>query len=113
MADYKCPNCDGPFELPRQSNTVVCPYCSTTIQVKTGEVIKESYIMRVQFNIDQVREKMLSWATKQLGAPKDLEEKAEIKEGKLVYYPKYWRDVYPPKKWRLFGACLTSLQTGE
>ncbi len=89
MVDYRCPNCDGPFELQPHSSTVVCPYCSTTVQVKTGEVIKEIYIMRVQFDLDKVRDKMFSWATKQLGAPKDLEAKAEIKEGELVYYP-FW-----------------------
>lgn len=89
MAQYRCPNCDGPFDLPPHSSTVVCPYCSTTVQVKTGEVISESYVMRVQFDLDQVREKLFGWASKQLGAPKDIEDKAEIKEKSLVYYP-FW-----------------------
>ncbi|NHJ13691.1 MAG: hypothetical protein EAX95_08440 [Candidatus Thorarchaeota archaeon] len=89
MTQYRCPNCDGPFELAPHSSTVVCPYCSTTIQVKTGEVIKESYVMRVQFNLTQVHEKLFSWASKQLGVPKDIEDKAEIKEKSLVYYP-FW-----------------------
>jgi len=89
MNEYKCPHCDAPFEIDRQSNTVVCPYCSTTIQVKTGEVLKEHYLMKLQFNIDETKEKMFSWALKQLGAPKNLAEKGEIVERKLVFWP-FW-----------------------
>ena len=89
MSDISCPNCDGPIEVPHDSSTVVCPYCSTTVQVKTGEILKESYVMRLQYGLNDSWSKMLSWASKQLGAPKDLEQKAEIVESKLVYYP-FW-----------------------
>jgi uncharacterized Zn finger protein (UPF0148 family) len=74
MSDISCPNCDGPIEVPRDSSTVVCPYCSTTVQVRTGEILKESYVMRLQYSLDDSWAKMLSWASKQLGAPKDLEQ---------------------------------------
>ncbi|UCH04283.1 MAG: hypothetical protein JSW05_12030 [Candidatus Thorarchaeota archaeon] len=89
MSDISCPNCDGPIEVPHDSSTVVCPYCSTTVQVRTGEILKESYVMRLQYSLDDSWAKMLSWASKQLGAPKDLEQKAKIVESKLVYYP-FW-----------------------
>lgn len=89
MSDISCPNCDGPIEVPQHSNTVVCPYCSTTVQVKSGEILKESYVMRVQYSLDAAWKKMLDWTTKQLGAPNDIEEKAEIVESNLVYYP-FW-----------------------
>lgn len=89
MSDISCPNCDGPIEVPRDSSTVVCPYCSTTVQVRTSEILKESYVMRLQYRLDDSWAKMLSWASKQLGAPKDLEQKAKIVESKLVYYP-FW-----------------------
>ncbi|MBD3407822.1 MAG: hypothetical protein GF411_17010 [Candidatus Lokiarchaeota archaeon] len=89
MSSINCPNCAGNIEIPKQSNTVVCPYCNTTVQVKTGEIIKESYLMRLQFDIKAIREKTFSWAAKQLGAPDDIEEKAEIIEKELVYWP-FW-----------------------
>jgi DNA-directed RNA polymerase subunit RPC12/RpoP len=89
MNEYKCPHCDGPFEIPSISSTVVCPYCSTTVQLKTGEVLKEHYVMRLQYSVDQIKERMLSWALKQLGVPKALENKADIKESRLVFWP-FW-----------------------
>ncbi|MGY5854367.1 MAG: hypothetical protein RTU92_12440 [Candidatus Thorarchaeota archaeon] len=89
MSKHSCPNCDGPLDVSQQRSTVVCLYCGTTVQIRTGEILKEHYLMRVQFNDDQAAGKMLSWAMKQLGAPKDLEEKAEIKESKLVFWP-FW-----------------------
>jgi DNA-directed RNA polymerase subunit RPC12/RpoP len=89
VTDLRCPNCDGPFEVPDNSSTVVCPYCGTTVQVRTGEVLKESYVMRLQFNLKEAKEKMLSWALKQLGVPKELGTKAKIEESKLVYWP-FW-----------------------
>ena len=88
MTDLTCPNCGGRLNVPSQSSTFVCPYCSTTIHVKTGKVLKENYIMRLQFGIKEAREKMLSWAMKQLGAPKGLES-AEVKESKLIFWP-FW-----------------------
>ena len=89
MNEYKCPHCDGPFEIPSISSTVVCPYCSTTVQLKTGEILKEHYIMRLQYSVDQIKERMLSWALKQLGVPKALENKTEIIESRLVFWP-FW-----------------------
>ena len=89
MSKIQCPNCDGPIQIPPHSNTVVCPYCSTTVQVKTGEILKESYVMRVQYSLDDAWGKLLNWATKQLGAPQDMEEKSKVVESELVYYP-FW-----------------------
>ncbi|MFW9965875.1 MAG: hypothetical protein ACFFEA_01850 [Candidatus Thorarchaeota archaeon] len=89
MSKIQCPNCDGPLQVPLHSSTVVCPYCSTTVQVKTGEILKESYIMRVQYGLDDAWGKLLNWATKQLGAPQDLEQKSKVVESELVYYP-FW-----------------------
>ncbi|UCE10306.1 MAG: TFIIB-type zinc ribbon-containing protein [Candidatus Thorarchaeota archaeon] len=89
MTDLRCPNCDGPFEVPENSSTAVCPYCGTTVQVRTGEILKESYVMRLQFSIKETKDKMLSWALKQLGVPKALETKAEIESSRLVYWP-FW-----------------------
>jgi hypothetical protein len=57
--------------------------------VKTGEILKESYVMRVQYSLDDAWGKLLNWATKQLGAPQDLEKKSKVVESKLVYYP-FW-----------------------
>ena len=89
MSDLSCPNCDGPVTIPHHSSTVVCPYCSTTVQVSSREILKESYLMRVQYSLDDAWKKMLDWTTKQLGAPKDIEDKATIVESALVYYP-FW-----------------------
>ena len=89
MSDIRCPNCDGPIEVQRDGSTVRCSYCGTTVEVRTGEILKENYVMRLQYSIDDSWAKMLSWASKQLGAPKDLEQKAKIVESKLVYYP-FW-----------------------
>ncbi|MHA1929458.1 MAG: hypothetical protein ACTSV2_12860 [Candidatus Thorarchaeota archaeon] len=89
MNQFTCLHCSAPFEMDRQSSTVVCPYCNTTIQVKTGEVLKEHYMMRLQFNLDQVKGKMFSWALKQLGAPKNLPEKSTIEKSQLVFWP-FW-----------------------
>ena len=89
MTEYHCPNCDGTIEVPEQSSTVVCPYCNTTIQIKTGKILKEHYLMRPQFTIDNIHEKLFSWALKQLGTPKTLETEAKIIETKLVFWP-FW-----------------------
>ncbi|MHA2359603.1 MAG: hypothetical protein ACXAB5_04975 [Candidatus Thorarchaeota archaeon] len=88
MTQLNCPNCDGPVDVPPQSSTVVCAYCSTTIQVKTGDIIKENYVMRLQYSLDEAREKMLSWAMKQLGAPKGLEN-AKVRQSELTFWP-FW-----------------------
>ncbi len=88
MSDYKCPHCDAPFTLPEDSRTVTCPYCNTTIQVSTGEILKEHYLMRLQFDKDRARETMLGWAMKQLGAPKDL-DRTDLKSSELVFWP-FW-----------------------
>ncbi|TXT54956.1 MAG: hypothetical protein BAJATHORv1_50209 [Candidatus Thorarchaeota archaeon] len=89
MSKISCPHCAGNINIPEQSNTVVCSYCGTTVQVRTGEIIKESYLMKLQFNLEAIREKTFSWAAKQLGSPDDIEEKAEIIESELVYWP-FW-----------------------
>ncbi|KXH76589.1 MAG: hypothetical protein AM326_02350 [Candidatus Thorarchaeota archaeon SMTZ-45] len=89
MSTIHCPNCDGPIQVPHHSSTIVCPYCSTTVQVKTGEILKESYVMRVQYTLNDAWDKLLNWATKQLGAPQDLEQKSKIVESEIVYYP-FW-----------------------
>ncbi|MFW9959287.1 MAG: hypothetical protein ACFFCT_14560 [Candidatus Odinarchaeota archaeon] len=88
MSGIKCPNCDGMVEIPPQSSTVVCSYCNTTIQTRTGTILKENYMMQLQFGLDEAREKMLSWAMKQLGAPKGLDN-AEIKESMIIFWP-FW-----------------------
>ena len=62
MSDLSCPNCDGPVTIPHHSSTVVCPYCSTTVQVSSREILKESYLMRVQYSLDDAWKKMLDWA---------------------------------------------------
>jgi hypothetical protein len=56
--------------------------------VRTGTILKENYMMRLQFGLDAARDKMLSWAMKQLGAPKGLEG-AKVKESKIVFWP-FW-----------------------
>ncbi|MHA2067030.1 MAG: hypothetical protein ACXABY_21900 [Candidatus Thorarchaeota archaeon] len=89
MSNIQCPNCDGPIQVPHHGSTIVCPYCSTTVQVKTGEILKESYVMRVQYSLEDAWGKLLNWATKQLGAPQDLERKSKVVESELVYYP-FW-----------------------
>jgi hypothetical protein len=45
-------------------------------------------MMGLQFGLEDARHKMLSWAMKQLGAPKGLED-AQIKESKLIFWP-FW-----------------------
>ncbi|MBN2230216.1 MAG: hypothetical protein JW779_11570 [Candidatus Thorarchaeota archaeon] len=88
MTQIKCPNCAGQIKVPPQSSTVVCPYCSTTVFAKTGTILKENYVMRLQYGLEDARDKMLSWAMKQLGAPKGLEN-AEVKESKIIFWP-FW-----------------------
>ncbi len=89
MKNMRCPNCDGPFDIPSQRSVIVCMYCGTTIQVHSGEIFKEHYIMRLQYTSEQASEKMLAWAMKQLGAPKDLEENTEIQQAEVTFYP-FW-----------------------
>jgi hypothetical protein len=84
----RCPNCDGILNIPSQSSTVVCEYCNTTVNVKTGEIIKENYFMKLQFDLDMASEKMYNWGMKQLGAPKGLNQ-SKIIESKLVFWP-FW-----------------------
>ncbi|NWF95950.1 MAG: hypothetical protein HXY34_07375 [Candidatus Thorarchaeota archaeon] len=89
MSDFRCPSCSGPIRMEENSSTVVCPYCSTTVQVKTGERIKESYVMRLQFGREDASERMLAWTAKQLGAPRDLIKNGEVKKAELVFWP-FW-----------------------
>ncbi|MHA1864263.1 MAG: hypothetical protein ACTSWA_10885 [Candidatus Thorarchaeota archaeon] len=88
MAQINCPNCDGRIEIPKQSSTVVCEYCNTTVNVKSGEILKENYFMRLQYDLDQATEKMYSWGMKQLGAPKNLHQ-SKVVESKLIFWP-FW-----------------------
>jgi len=88
LAQIKCPNCDGRIEIPKQSSTVVCEYCNTTVNVKSGEILKENYFMHLQYDLDQATEKLYSWGMKQLGAPKNLNQ-SKVVESKLVFWP-FW-----------------------
>lgn len=88
MTQIKCPNCDGQLIIPKQSSTVVCEYCNTTVNVKTGKILKENYFMKLQYDLEMATEKMYSWGTKQLGAPKGL-NKSKVIESKLVFWP-FW-----------------------
>jgi len=88
LAQIKCPNCAGQIEIPKQSSTVVCEYCNTTVNVKSGEILKENYLMRLQYNLDQATEKLYSWGMKQLGAPKNLHQ-SKVVESKLIFWP-FW-----------------------
>lgn len=88
MNKIRCPNCDAIIEIPKDSSTTVCPYCNTTVQIRTGSILKENYMMQLQFGLEDARSKMLSWAMKQLGAPKGLED-ARIKDSKLTFWP-FW-----------------------
>jgi hypothetical protein len=45
--------------------------------------------MRVQYSLEDTWTKLLNWATKQLGAPQDLEKKAKVVKSELFYYP-FW-----------------------
>ena len=88
MAQKKCPNCDGKLTIPKQSSTIVCEYCNTTVNVRTGEILKENYFMKLQYDLEMAAEKMYSWGMKQLGAPKGLDQ-SKIVESKLVFWP-FW-----------------------
>ena len=88
MARTRCPNCDGELKIPKHSSTVVCEYCNTTVNVKTGAILKENYFMKLQYDLEMATEKMYGWGTKQLGAPKSLDQ-AKIVESKLVFWP-FW-----------------------
>lgn len=88
MSVINCPHCDGRLNVPKQSSTIVCEYCGTTVNVKTGEILKENYLMKLQYNLERATEKMFTWGTKQLGAPKGLNQ-SKILESKLVFWP-FW-----------------------
>ncbi|RDE11223.1 MAG: hypothetical protein C4K49_12180 [Candidatus Thorarchaeota archaeon] len=89
MNQMECPQCKGKIEFSEHSSTVVCPYCGTTVQVLTKEILKEHYMMRLQYGPQQSKERLISWTAKQLGAPKDLDAKAEVKARRLAYWP-FW-----------------------
>ena len=88
MTQHKCPNCDGQLNIPKQSSTVVCEYCNTTVNVRTGEILKENYFMHLQYDLEMATEKMYNWGTKQLGVPKSLNQ-SKVLESKLVFWP-FW-----------------------
>ncbi|MGY5881498.1 MAG: hypothetical protein RTV31_14700 [Candidatus Thorarchaeota archaeon] len=88
MAQKKCPNCDGKLNIPKQSSTIVCEYCNTTVNVRTGEILKENYFMKLQYDLEMATDKMYSWGMKQLGAPKELNQ-SKVVESKLVFWP-FW-----------------------
>ena len=88
MTQIKCPNCNGQIGVPEHSSTVVCEYCNTTVNVKSGEILKENYFMRLQYDLEMTTDKMYSWGMKQLGAPKDLGH-SKVVESELVFWP-FW-----------------------
>jgi len=88
MTQIKCPNCDGALNIPKHSSTVVCEYCNTTVNVKSGDILKENYFMKLQYDLEMATEKMYSWGMKQLGAPKGLNQ-SKVVESKLVFWP-FW-----------------------
>jgi hypothetical protein len=58
------------------------------VNVKTGAILKDNYLMQLQYDLEMATEKMFTWGTKQLGAPKGLNQ-SKIVERKLVFYP-FW-----------------------
>ncbi|MHA1136777.1 MAG: hypothetical protein ACTSSE_09835 [Candidatus Thorarchaeota archaeon] len=88
MTQFKCPNCDGQLNIPKQSSTMVCEYCNTTVNVRTGEILKENYFMQLQYDLKMATEKMYTWGMKQLGAPKGLNQ-SKVLESELVFWP-FW-----------------------
>jgi hypothetical protein len=58
------------------------------VNVRTGKILKENYLMRLQYDLEMATEKMFDWGMKQLGAPKSLNQ-AKVVESKLVFWP-FW-----------------------
>ena len=38
--DLKCPSCGGPLQLPGGADTVVCPFCGSTVHVSYGDGVQ-------------------------------------------------------------------------
>ncbi len=102
MVKVVCPNCSADLDVATDAPIHTCDYCGTAIQVNvmfgdTGAggtaagaanyIIKDHYIIRCHYNMDQVKNLLVDWVKKIPGAPQDFEDSANINEIKLKFYP--------------------------
>jgi uncharacterized Zn-finger protein len=83
----QCPYCKAEFNIPEQIQYVTCPYCGTIFQISTGNIKSEDHFF-YPINIDSTLafKNLLSFLSRQYGAPKDINEASLIKRN-LYYLP--------------------------
>jgi len=106
MVKIVCPNCAADLEVPL-APIHTCDFCGTAIQVSnmvgpdgqniTGEtitdeaknafILKEHYVIRCNYESNEVQAIMEDWITKVPGAPQDFETTATITHIQLKFYP--------------------------
>jgi len=101
MVKITCPNCAADLDVPA-APIHTCDYCGTAIQVsvmtsgapaaagmdqKAQFIIKDHFIVKCQYNQEQVKNLLVDWVKKIPGAPQDFEEAANINSITLTFYP--------------------------
>ncbi len=99
MVKITCPNCAADLDVP-QAPIHTCDYCGTAIQVsamaggaaptagdKEQLIIKDHFIVKCQYNQEQVKNLLVDSVKKVPGAPQDFEEAANINKVSLTFYP--------------------------
>ncbi|MCS7364043.1 MAG: hypothetical protein NDF54_01225 [archaeon GB-1867-035] len=85
----KCPHCGAEFNVPSGVTTAVCPYCGTTINLKTKEIEAEHYAFPIIYDTNKAYEKLKSIVSRQFGAPADLSKASNLTFRQLHYLPLY------------------------
>jgi hypothetical protein len=100
MPKITCPNCAADLDVP-DAPIHTCDYCGTAIQVsamvggaaaptagaKEQFIIKDHFVVKCQYNQEQVKNLLVDWVKKIPGAPQDFEEAANISKVDLTFYP--------------------------
>ncbi len=100
MVKITCPNCAADLDVPA-APIHTCDYCGSAIQVaamagvaapaaggdKTQFIVKDHFIVKSQYNQEQVKNLLVDWVKKIPGAPQDFEEAANINKLSLTFYP--------------------------
>lgn len=84
----KCAFCGGDIKAGPDDLLLICPFCGTA-QTTQGAKLKEHYMIRVHFDQNQAFATLADWVSKQIGVPRDLEEKAHLLKAEQIWYP-FW-----------------------
>ncbi|ADM27716.1 zinc finger TFIIB-type domain-containing protein [Ignisphaera aggregans DSM 17230] len=87
--DIKCPYCGAGYRVPRTVTYATCPYCGTTFKLDNPSEKIDHYLFKALIDDQKAFNIIKSFASQQVGAEKDLIDRASFVSSKLFYIPIY------------------------